>query len=456
MAVMYFGIAVVLGVILLALLFRRKRPAIIGYHRTDKELGNSVEIAKEGGFYEFVFNSHKRLGPVFEFWLGNRRAVSIANLEMFKAVKHLPERPHDAFASLIPLVGSQAVFFTNGSEYSRRRKNLHAPFFSISSIYQNLVPRLNEQIEKEVLPFFEARANTGQPTLIHEAAVNFTMRAIVYLVGSNADKSEVQTVIDCHNVVFESLYAKRHGRVLTKEDTAIFGEKLAQMKSVMKKLVAQAKISESPSLLKVYANEDEEVINDDMMSFLVGGFHTTSYLIQFALYLAAKYPEEQEKLYRELRTIEGDVSSKVESLPVLRNFIDEALRWAGISLFSAREDNNKDIVLPGGYVIPKGSQILIPIYQIQHDETVWENPEDFIPDRFNDPESRGLKFCGFGFAGGRTCPGKSMALTEAKLFIAETIRRFAFALPRADYSVKKHYVFVIRPVDPIELIVTRR
>jgi hypothetical protein len=42
------------------------------------------------------------------------------------------------------------------------------------------------------------------------------------------------------------------------------------MKLVVKKLVAQAKFSENPCLLKVYANEDKEVVNDAMMSFLVG------------------------------------------------------------------------------------------------------------------------------------------------------------------------------------------
>jgi hypothetical protein len=34
------------------------------YHSTGKELGNFAEIVKEGGLYEFVINSHKRLGSV--------------------------------------------------------------------------------------------------------------------------------------------------------------------------------------------------------------------------------------------------------------------------------------------------------------------------------------------------------------------------------------------------------
>jgi cytochrome P450 len=279
MAVMYLGIAVVLGVILLALLFRRKKPAIIGYHRSDKERGNFAEIAKEGGLYEFIVKSHKRLGPVFEFWLGKRKAVSIASLEMLQAVKHLADRPFEGFAILIPLIGTNSVLITNGAEYARRRKLLHAPFLNVASIHQNLVPKLNALIADDVLPYFEAAASSGQPTKLDEVAVGFTMSAIVYLIGSQAHKEDVLTIIDCQNVVIESLSAPLFGKVLSKDEVTGFESKLALMKSVMKKVIAEGKVSERPTLLKVYANESEEVINDDMVSFMFAGFHTTSYLI---------------------------------------------------------------------------------------------------------------------------------------------------------------------------------
>jgi cytochrome P450 family 20 subfamily A len=463
MAVMYLGIAVVLGVILLALLFRRrknaiytKKDAVLGYARTHNELGNFAEIAKEGGLSNFIINSHKRFGPVFEYWQGKNRIVSICGLEMIKAVKHLPDRPEIAFQALIPLIGTESVFYTKGEEYVRRRKLLHAPFFSISSIYQNLVPKLREQIAHEVLPFFDAAASTGQPTKMHEPCVNYTVKAIAYLIGSRAEKADVMAIIDSQERVFDSLYANANGKVMTQEDKEDFEVKLGQMKSVMKKLVAEAKVSESPSLLKVYADESEEVVLCDMMSFFVGGFHTTSYLLQWSLYLAAKYPEEQDKLYRELIGVEGDLSSTLESLPVLRNFVDEALRWIGIANGSLRVSKDKDIVLPGGFVIPKGTAINMRIAQIMQDETLWDRPNEFMPDRFNDPESRSQKFNSFGSAGGRTCPGKSMALTEAKLFIGEVFRRFSFGLPSLNYSVEKNYVFVTHPKSTIELLVSRR
>jgi cytochrome P450 family 20 subfamily A len=453
---MYLGIAVVLGVVLLVLLFRRKKKAIIGYERTHPELGNLAEIGKEGGFCQFIRTSHKRFGPVFEFWIGKEHTVSICSLEMLLAVKHLPDRPLQAFELGIPLIGSDSIMLTNGQEYVRRRKLLHAPFFSVSSIYQNLVPKLREHIADEVLPFLEAAAGTGQPTKMDEPCVNFTMKAIAYLIGSRAVKADVMAIIDSQDTVFSFLYAKTDGRVITQEDKEDFEVKLGLMKSVMKKLIAEAKVSESPSLFKVYAEESEEVVLSDIMSFLVGGFHTTSYLLQWSLYLSAKYPEEQEKLYRELIDVGGDVSSKLESLPVLRNFIDEVLRWAGIADGLMRECKDNDIVLPGGYVIPKGTTITIRLAQIMQDETLWDRPNEFMPDRFNDPESRGQKFNPFGPAGGRNCPGKSMALTEAKIFLAEAFRRFSFAVPSPNYSVEKSYVFVTHPESPIELLVSRR
>jgi cytochrome P450 family 20 subfamily A len=360
------------------------------------------------------------------------------------------------FEGFVPLVGTDSIFVTNGEEYARRRRFLHVQFFSVSSIYQNLVPKLNEQIADEVLPFFEAAAGTGQATRMDEPCVNFTVKAIAHLIGSRAERADVLTILDCQKLVFESLHANNNGIVLVEEVQQDFEVKLGLMKSVIKRLVAEAKVSESPSLLKVYAEESEEVVLSDMMTFFLGGFHTTSSLLQWSLYLAAKNPEEQDKLYRELVGVEGDLSSKIESLSVLRNFIDESFRWAGIVNVSERVSKDKDIVLPGGYVIPKGTRIIMPIDKLMHDETLWDRPNEFMPDRFNDPESKGQKFNPFGSAGGRSCPGKSMALTEAKIFIGEVFRRFSFALTSPNYSVEKNYVLVTHPESPIELLVSKR
>ncbi len=35
----------------------------------------------------------------------------------------------------------------------------------------------------------------------------------------------------------------------------------------------------------------------------------------------------------------------------------------------------------GGYRIPKGTIINVPVYPIHHDPSVWPDPEKFIPER---------------------------------------------------------------------------
>jgi hypothetical protein len=55
-------------------------------------------------------------------------------------------------------------------------------------------------------------------------------------------------------------------------------------------------------------------VHDDVA--LSGRLPCLSYLLKRCLYLTAKYPEEQDKLYRELIVVEGPLSAKLETLPV--------------------------------------------------------------------------------------------------------------------------------------------
>jgi hypothetical protein len=76
---------------------------------------------------------------VFEFWWGKQRTVSLCDIDMFKAVKHLPDRPPQSFENFIPLIGKQSIQLTNGEEYLRRREKLHKPVLNIHAIHQNLI-----------------------------------------------------------------------------------------------------------------------------------------------------------------------------------------------------------------------------------------------------------------------------------------------------------------------------
>jgi PHYB activation tagged suppressor 1 len=86
----------------------------------------------------------------------------------------------------------------------------------------------------------------------------------------------------------------------------------------------------------------------------------------------------------------------------------------------------------GGYRIPRGTEILIPILAVHHDHALWGNDaNEFNPARFSEGGARASKhpmaFIPFGL-GVRTCIGQNLAMLQAKLALAIILQRFSFRL----------------------------
>jgi cytochrome P450 len=106
---------------------------------------------------------------------------------------------------------------------------------------------------------------------------------------------------------------------------------------------------------------------------------TTANTLTFLLQLLAKHQNVQKKLREEIiNAIKND--EDIENLKYLQNVIKESMR-----LFSPAsiipKITSKDVEI-GGYKIPKNTRVLVSVYCIHHDEEVYKNPFDFIPERF--------------------------------------------------------------------------
>lgn len=93
-----------------------------------------------------------------------------------------------------------------------------------------------------------------------------------------------------------------------------------------------------------------------------------------------------------------------------------------------------DVVLGGKYNIPKGTELLIPIMAVHHDEDLWgADVHEFNPGRFSmgvaraATGKRSTSFMPFGL-GGRTCVGQNLALLESKLALAVILQRYSLHL----------------------------
>ncbi|CAO2205450.1 unnamed protein product [Urochloa humidicola] len=95
-----------------------------------------------------------------------------------------------------------------------------------------------------------------------------------------------------------------------------------------------------------------------------------------------------------------------------------------------------------GYTIPSGTRVMVNAWAIGRLSSCWENPHEFIPERFirldgnnnnnNDVDLKGkadFRYLPFG-AGRRMCPGIHAAAATIEIMLANLVYRFDWELPK--------------------------
>ncbi|XP_049519099.1 cytochrome P450 3A4 [Dermacentor silvarum] len=185
--------------------------------------------------------------------------------------------------------------------------------------------------------------------------------------------------------------------------------------------------------LKTSFIKDTHIVSNCFV-FLVAGYETTASTLAFALYELARHPEEQRRLHDELMSAfpDKDVLSyeDLQALKRLDAVIRECLRLYPPLVLVTSRVCAKDTPLASGYIIPKGSHVILPTWNVLHDPDLWADPYDFDPDRFSEKlEGERLAASGvvFGF-GPRECIGKRLAQLELKAVLSKLIRKYKFSV----------------------------
>ena len=78
-----------------------------------------------------------------------------------------------------------------------------------------------------------------------------------------------------------------------------------------------------------------------------------------------------------------------------------------------------------GVKIYKGTYVQANIYGVQHDTTIWKDPETFNPDRWSESiaDSKAFAFIPFS-AGPRNCIGQKFAMQEMIVTLATFFHKF--------------------------------
>ncbi|KAE8376416.1 cytochrome P450 [Aspergillus bertholletiae] len=181
------------------------------------------------------------------------------------------------------------------------------------------------------------------------------------------------------------------------------------------------------------------------------GFTTTSSLLSWLIYGLVTYPGMQDRLLQELIDNGVDENTQItadltDRLVFLDKYIKEAQRRHNPS-FQPGRTAKVDLILPGGYRLPKDAVVIPALHHIHNNPDIWENPNRFDPDRWDTEQVKKRdKAAYIPFAmGQRMCIGFNFALQEIKVFLPKLIYRYKFTR-EGDDPIKYDPMFqLIRP-----------
>ncbi len=173
----------------------------------------------------------------------------------------------------------------------------------------------------------------------------------------------------------------------------------------------------------------DELLVDNIVSFLVAGYDTTALALTWTLYLVSQSREWEQRILDEVARVapSGAITSDhFSELVCVQQVVKESLRLFPTAPIIVRDI--VDDVVVDGVSISAGTIGIIPIYAIHRHRDLWDDPDRFDPERFApDAKAKPSKFQYMPFgAGPRICIGAAFALIEATIMIATFVRAARF------------------------------
>jgi cytochrome P450/NADPH-cytochrome P450 reductase len=174
-----------------------------------------------------------------------------------------------------------------------------------------------------------------------------------------------------------------------------------------------------------YSSEEERI--RDMVVYVAGGYDTTSQTLNWILLELARNPKEQSKLWSALEKCSSD--DEARNCPALKNVIREGLRLHPAAALGSLREIARDISVPDSkLIVPAKSWCFMPYLVVQRNENVYDDPDSFIPNRWENPSEAAMKaFLSFS-VGRRGCQGQALANTELSVVLAQLCSRYEFSV----------------------------
>lgn len=192
------------------------------------------------------------------------------------------------------------------------------------------------------------------------------------------------------------------------------------------------------------AGLSDDVIRDQMLTMLIAGHDTSTALLAWAFALLGQNPDIHARLVEQIDTSERS--------PLLDQVIKESLRlYPPIHIGNRRvaEEMNFD----HGH-IPAGERMFYSIYLTHRDPSIWEDAENFCPERFaHGRKTPPFSYVPFG-GGPRACIGAAFGQAEARIVLSRLLQTYRFKF--TNHKVHAYMGATLEPRPGVKMRVTKR
>jgi len=208
-----------------------------------------------------------------------------------------------------------------------------------------------------------------------------------------------------------------------------------------------------------YGPEVERQMCDEIKTFLLAGHETSAAMLIWTTWELVKAPEKMKIATEEAKKVYKNSEKKnnnktpsrdeLNGLEYIVGALKESLRLYSVVPVVTRKCLGDDYL--GGEFIPKGTTVIISVQGVHHREDLWKNAQEFEPKRFvgNDTDETGnYSYLPF-IQGPRNCLGQYLALLEARVVMANLLKKFKFTSSRETNGAKHTKMIPIAPADGI-------
>ena len=202
----------------------------------------------------------------------------------------------------------------------------------------------------------------------------------------------------------------------------------------------------------------DEAVRDHVIFLLFAAHDTTTSTLCSMIYLLAKHPEWQDRLWNEMQALDTDAPDfdQLAELPLSQYAMQETLRmYPPVPVIPRRTVRETEIF---GYRIPANTSVGVSPLMTHYLEERWTEPRKFDPERFA-PERAEHKrhfYQWLPFGGGsHKCIGLNFAEIQVKIVLFHLLKHFRIEVA-PDYVMPYNPVPISFPTDGLPVRFRRR